>query len=399
MSFFPYSNPNLQGAWEQALKASGQVSFRLEFIQPVWIDPWNFVNPSIREDVVKSLSVVESQVLEGQVSIESTRTAPTRQLDLTFVDAHDQYDFGVFGNKWLSPDKMIRVWYRVYAPDAEGWLECPIFNGHLAVLEKQGNIITLSALSKDSRYLEPCLWSPTLGQNKQLWKGLRVTNAIRYILGTHGEQMYNIPSYGNRLQNNLLIRWDDVPWAVCQKIAQAANMVLYYDGYGNVRLVRSTNAVNFEITGDSLVEWPTRKLDFTNIRNVVVFKGAKGVRAVARDQSHPFDQQYIKQWKVEVMENTNVKRHDVALRIATNHLQTLRRAATSVGIVCLPLPQLEEWDTVRVRDPINYGSPNYPYGGSVNIFKIGTATIPLDYKTPMTINREYPFSYKLKRRG
>jgi len=387
---------------QSALENNARVAFRIEFLQPVWADPWNWVNPSIREDVVKSLNVDQANVVEGQVSIESTQTAPTRQLDLSFVDAKNEYDLGYYGKRWLSPEKMVKIWYRTHVPGYPsngGWMECPIFSGHLATVEKTRDIVTLSALSKDARYLEPCMWSPTLGSNKQLWKGLRVTDAIRYILGTHGEQMYRIPGYGNRLPNDLLIRWNDVPWAVCQKIAQAANMTLYYDGYGDVRLRRNSSAVNFEIDGDLLVEWPNRKFDFTSVINVVVFLGASGVRAVARDQSNPLDQMYIKQWKVEVMSNSNVKRYDVALSIAKNRLRDRQRTAYSVGATCLVLPHIEEYDTVRVRDPIKYGMPGYPNGGSVSVFKVGKVTIPLDFKTPMTINRDYPFSFKLKRRG
>jgi len=344
-----------QAAWNAAIRESGKMAVRLEFIVPQWADPWNWVNPSIREDIVMSLDVDQANILEGQVSIEATQTAPTRQLDITWVDVNEMFDLGsVDGYTYLSPEKMIRVWYRLETPEmAEygGWLECPIFSGHLATIEKQGDIISLSALSKDARYLEPCIWSVD-GSNKQLWKGLAVTDAIRYILGTHGEQMYRIPTYGERLPNDLLIRWNDVPWAVCQKIAQAANMVLYYDGYGDVRLIRNENThIDFEIDGSLLVEWPQRKLDFTNLRNAVVFVYSGG-KAVARNQANPLDQMYIKQWKVEIMENSNVKQYSVAMDIAQARLKLRQNATTSVGVTCLPLPHIEECvarvDTLRL---------------------------------------------------
>ncbi len=393
----------LKASFNEALLGNAMIGFRLEFMMPNWADPTNWTNPAIRETVVKSVGVAQANVIEGQVSIEATMTAPTRQLDLTFLDVNNEYDLGSLdGNTYLSPEKMIKVWYRVHVPAATqygSWMEVPIFSGHIATIEKEGQTVTLSALSKDARYLEPCVFSPTLGQNKQLWKGLRVTDAIRYILGVHGEQMYRMPAYGNRLQSNLLIKWNDVPWAVCQKIAQAANMHLFFDGYGDCVLERyKSKGADIEINGDWMVEWPQRKLDFTEIRNVVVFKGAKGVRAVARNQRNPLDYQYIKQWKVEIMENSNVKRKDVAQRIANAELKKKQTTANSIGCTTLVLPQLEEYDTIRVRDPIKYGLPGWPNGGSVNIFQMGKATIPLDYKTPMTINRDYPFSYKLKRK-
>jgi len=392
----------LKKAFEKALLGNAQIGFRLEFMMPNWADPSNWTNPSIKETVVKSVGVAQANVIEGQVSLEATATAPTRQLDLTFVDVNDEYDLGSLdGNTFLSPEKMIKVWYRVHVPEAtqyNAWMEVPIFSGHIATIEKEAKIVSLSALSKDSRYLEPCVFSPTKGQNKQLWKGLRVTDAIRYILGCHGEQMYRMPVSNERLRSNLLIKWDDVPWAVCQKIAQAASMHLYYDGYGNCVLRRFTNNCQKEFNGDWLVEWPQRKLDFTEIRNVVVFKGAKGVRAVARNQRNPLDYQYIKQWKVEIMENSNVKRQDVALKLAQAELKKKQTTANSIGCTTLVFPQIEEYDNIRIRDPIKYGMPGYPNGGSVNIFHLGKATIPLDFRTPMTINKEYPFSYKLKRK-
>jgi hypothetical protein len=375
---------------------------------PVWADPWNYVNPSIREDTYKQLTIQQANVLEGSISIETTPTAPSRQLNITFVDTEDEFDLGsVDGTTSLTCDKMIRVWYQIYVPeftDHGGWMECPVFSGHIATVDKQAEKVTLSALSKDARYLEPCLWSPTLGENKQLWAGLLVTDAIRYILGVHGEQMFRIPAYTNRLRYNQLIKWNDVPWAVCQKLAQAQNMSLYFDGYGDCVLKRfDDKKVDFELDGGLLTEFPNRRLDFTDMRNVVVFLGHKPeggsqVRAVARRQNHPLDRQYIKQWKVEVIENSNVKRHDVAMSIAQNALGEKLKSAFSIEATSLVLPRVEEWDMIRVRDPIKYGLSGYPYGGAVNVFKLNKATIPLDNKSPMTINREYPFSYKLKKK-
>jgi len=250
--------------------------------------------------------------------------------------------------------------------------------------------------------MEPCIHSPTLGQNKQLWTGLKVTDAIRYILGVKGEQSYRIPNYGERMRNDLLIKWNDVPWAVCQKIAQAHNMSLYYDGLGRCVLKRfDNNTVHYELDGQLLTDYPNRTLDFSEIRNVVVFLGHKPekgtqVRAVARNQNHPLDHQYIKQWKVEIVENPNVKKTSMAQTLANRVLKDKQQSAFAIQANSLVIPYLEEYDMIRIRDPIKYGLPGYPDGGQVNIFKLGQLTIPLDNKQPMTINKEYPFSYKLK---
>jgi hypothetical protein len=81
--------------------------------------------------------------------------------------------------------------------------------------------------------------------------------------------------------------------------------------------------------------------------------------------------------------------------LADRVLREKQQSAFSLQANSLVVPYLEEWDMIRVRDPIKQGLPGFPNGGQVNIFKLGQCTIPLDNKTPMTLNREYPFSYTL----
>jgi hypothetical protein len=388
---------------DKALRGNAKIRVRLQFIRPVFIDAAGH----IREDIIRTITVYESNILEGSVSIEATATAPTRNLTLSFMDENDEYDLGsVDGTTYLSPEKMIQVYYEIHVPEFYpengGFVWFPVFRGHISRLEKRQSEVQIQALSKDARYMEPCLHSPELGKNKQLWAGHRVTDAIRYILGVKGEQMYRIPNYPERLRNDLLIKWNDVPWAVCQKIAQAHNMSLYFDGMGACVMKRFDNTtVHYELDGQMLTDFPTRSLDFTELRNLVVFLGHKPekgtqVRAVARNQNHPLDQQYIKQWKVEIVENSNVKKTSMAQTLADRVLKEKQQSAFTLQANSLVVPYLEEYDMIRVRDPIKYGLPGYPYGGQVNVFKLGQMTLPLDNKTPMTINRTYPFSYKLK---
>ncbi len=386
-----------------AIRGNSKIRVMLQFIRPVFID----VAGHIREDVIKTITVYDSNIMEGSLSIEATATAPTRQLQISFLDINSEYDLGsVDGTTYLSPEKMIQVFYEIHVPelgaDHAGYVSIPVFRGHISRLEKRNLEVRISALSKDARYLEPCIHSPELGTNKQLWQGMKVTDAIRYILGVKGEQSFRMPNLGERLRDSLLIKWNDVPWAVCQKLAQSQNLSLYYDGLGRCVLKRYDNhAVAYEFDGQMLTDYPTRTLDFTELRNLVVFLGHKPekgnqVRAVARNQNNPLDHQYIKQWKVEIVENSNVKKTEVAQGLANDILKEKQQSASAIQLNSLVVPYLEEWDMIRVRDPIKYGLPGYPNGGQVNIFKLGQCTIPLDNKQPMTINRDYPFSYKLK---
>jgi hypothetical protein len=388
---------------DKALKGNSRMRVMIQFLRPVFIN----AEGHIREDVIRTITVYDSNILEGSVSIEATATAPTRNLTLNFLDENDEYDLGsIDGTTYLSPEKMIQVYYEIHVPELyphnDSYVSIPVFRGHLSRLEKRQSEVQIQALSKDARYMEPCLHSPELGNNKQLWAGLKVTDAIRYILGVKGEQMFRMPNHPERLRSDLLIKWNDVPWAVCQKIAQAHNMSLYFDGLGRCVLKRfDNNTVHYELDGQLLTDFPTRSLDFTELRNLVVFLGHKPedgtqIRAVARNQNHPLDHQYIKQWKVEVVENGNVKQTSMAQQLADGILKDKQQAAVSIQADSLVVPYLEEYDMIRIRDPIKYGLPGYPYGGQVNVFKLGELTIPLDNKTPMTINKEYPFSYKLK---
>jgi len=407
VDMFPISGwytPEVLEGLDKAIRGNTKIRVMLQFIRPVFIDQAGH----IREDVIKTISVYDSNIMEGTVSIEATATAPSRQLNVTFLDENDEYDLGsVDGTTYLSPEKMIQVWYEIHVPELGvehngSYVSVPIFRGHISRLEKRHSEVKIQALSKDARYLEPCLHSPELGANKQLWAGLKITDAVRYLLGVKGEQSFRMPNLGERLREDLLVKWNDVPWAVCQKISQANSLALYYDGLGRCVLKRYDNhAVVYEFDGQMLTDYPTRNLDFAELKNLVVFLGHKPdkgtqVRAVARNQNHPLDHQYIKQWKVEVVENSNVKKTSMAQLLADRVLAEKQEAAFAIQLNSLVVPYLEEWDMIRVRDPIKYGLPGYPDGGQVNIFKLSHCTIPLDNKTPMTINRDYPFSYKLK---
>lgn len=397
-----YYSSSVRERFKTALKSSGKSRIKLRFFTPTFL--WN---GRIKEELIDTWDMDKANVITGTVSVESTRTAPTRQLDLTFLDTENHIRVGdIDRTVGIGPGRLISVIYQVYVPGYyhnEGWIDIPIFHGHLTSVSKDGYEVNFVGFDKSVRYLEPCIWNQQ-GSSRQIRQGMLVTEAIMQVLKTKGENYFRFPGFNQRVRKDQLLQWNDVPWAFCQKLAQAHSMALYFDGQGYCRL-RSleSNKADYELDGEYLLEYPSRELDYQDMRNVVVVlgeerQGKQRVRAVSRNSRHPLDFNIIKQWKIEVIENSEIKTYDQAKALANQALQKKEKSAFSIEVATLTVPHLEEWDRVLIRNPILRGLPGWEQGGQVSTFRVGKFTIPLDNTSPMTLNKEEAFSYKLKKK-
>lgn len=239
------------------------------------------------EEVLGRLTTkVDNDVEDGQVDYDRkadvTRSAQIRVLD-------ERGDLRLEGAspsvRGLYVDRFLRIERHHYSVGLEKWVETPLFTGPIKSFYRSGPEVDISALGKQALYMEPSLnWRPL-----RIRKGAQIDEAIRDLLGHYGEKNFRFPAgLKKRLHKNLGVpRHGDI-WAKAERLAQALNYDLDFDGMGFAVLRRpQRNPVfTFRMTGDRAVlkTWPEQSYDFDNVVNVVEVVGRKPKKGKKKDE-------------------------------------------------------------------------------------------------------------------
>lgn len=309
----------------------------------------------------RKLSWIDN-VIDGQVTIDVTNRECTRTANLTLLDPTSSIGW--------EPDhpsaiplhlhRMVTIidWRRVPGFD---WIGCPIFTGPVVEIDRNGAEVTIVCEGKERLALG------SFGRTHQWKKGRKVTDVIREMLELAGETSTRIhlPASRATLGKDVVVTRTNKPWVEARKLAESRDYKLFYDGRGHVRMRKAPSKFLFTFDKDWLLG-PLRldrpKLVFSNgwiingpkpaAKKPRVSSGLIGLPKPNDFSAYSLRRNGQWHWLIHEEERQHVKTNAEAKAIA-NRLRDQRiRFAADVSFDVLPLPNIEEWDMVRVVDPL-----------------------------------------------
>lgn len=317
-------------------------------------------------------------LLDGQVNIDSTADV-TRSASLSILDREHRlkFDRDSPADGALFADNMISLERGIWVDTLSKWIDVPIFTGPVTGFNRDGAVVQVEALGKESLLLAPTVaWG-----SFTIRKGTEKVKAIRRILQHGGEDKFDLNNGVMKLPMPYTVIRIDELWVEAKRIARSMGKQLFYDGEGTVRLREPPDSALYSFQdgdGGSILTQPQITFDLADVRNVVIVKGrpAKGSKqpvkwtAVA-DASHPFSpvklgRNGVPRRLVEVIEEDSIRTISEARRLAELILKARLSEAIDVAFEALPVPHLEELDWISVT-----------WGGSNTRCRLRQFSIPL----------------------
>lgn len=349
------------------------------------------------ERVVKSLHVPVSRMREGAVEYDANADI-TRSLRMDLVDKRSELAFDPTspGRSALYADNFVAVTYGILVPSV-GWVDVPVFWGPLTHYHRSGGDVTIEAQGKEALALDPHF----AHQGYTLRKGRRVDDAIRDVMDRLGERRYRLARMAKRLPRARVVEDEDEPWDVVKfgweaeqrrqrhkgkrrrrgrvsveyngLISLAGPFTIFYNGRGELTArQRTRNPVFAFLESVHLESSPAIDFDSLTARNHVVVTGAKVPVGKKPDPgqedkrrqvqmrghatlkpSHPLSPRFLARHGVprlmtDYVTVENLKTHKACRERAQHILHSRSQDGLEVGFTALPIPMLEERDTVRI---------------------------------------------------
>lgn len=318
---------------------------------------------------------LSKRMLSGQVDVDADADV-SRSCQVELLDPFTELQLD--GN---SPDdgsiyytRMFRIVYSVISVDGDTRFDIPIFCGPLSKVERNGAVLSCTAVGKET------LASSSVWKSKSFKKNHQKYDVIQVIMSeVAGEQklaIKKIPGKGPKVR---LTAGTDNAWAVCRKLAKSLNAAFFYDGRGvlNLRSQNSITKYTFRQGRDLLTE-PTASFDTESVINAVQVIGGKPSKnkhkiayRVLAPRQHPLSPWNMGRWGKprylpEVISDDSIKSKATARKVAKARLQQALMEQVEVAFDCLPIPYLEEGDMCRVESDRYTGN-----------FRLAKMSIPL----------------------
>ena len=337
--------------------------------------------------------------LDGQVNV-SENDGVVRTLNMGFLDPDRalRLDGDVPSAGVAGMNRLIRVTQYVQVEELDRWLGVAVFTGRPSLLERDGDVVTVTAQSKE------CLHLHTV-PGFTIRKGASVAGAIRYILAAAGETRFRIPSgIPDRLPTAIQVGGQDTeqqPWTVARRLAASLGMQLFYDNWGFVVLRQfpqdyAWTLVEHGEDANTLSRVRT-STDLTSIRNRVVvightteIKGRKGVpsrssrplvKVLHAPEDHPFSEQSLAvngvPWiDAAYYDEPNLHTTSQVLRFGSAQLTRLLAESTHVQTTMVPIFHLDPMDLLQMRSAtgtfgFRFRSGSIPLGASAEGMSVG----------------------------
>lgn len=328
----------------------------------------------------KKVTEITPRFANGDVTIDVSRSRgdepePTRVLTLDLLDPSRSLawepDSAAILTAHLS--RMVRVWHEVWVPEADDWIGCPVFTGPIADVDREGAMVHLVAEGKERLSLGH------FGTRRSWGRKVRVTDVIKALLRSTGETHMQIPDLDDKLPERFTVTHMDRPWAEAQKLAKSINHILFYDGRGVATLrkqpKRTGLTVNFMLlAGDVKID--REPGEWHNRWRVLGPKPRGEKKQIVADvklpAKHPLSAQSLgrddePRWLIDQRQDSKIGKQKKANEIAEDLRDAQQAAQTSTSFDTLPIPNLEEYDLVKVVDR----------KVGVQVHRVRQATIPL----------------------
>lgn len=164
----------------------------------------------------------------------------------------------------LYLDRMVEIVRWDFCPSLGVWVKCPLFCGPVNDLNRDGDVVIISAQSKEALAANQADIALTYGA------GVKITAMIRDLLARTGEvgKYMDIPDQATVASSaNVLLR-ESRPWSKAYWLARARGWYLFYDGRGVAKFTGSTTPV-FRFDGSNMLSPPSRSYSTQNLTTTV----------------------------------------------------------------------------------------------------------------------------------
>lgn len=332
----------------------------------------------------QGLGSISNQLLSGSVSIDASAEV-TRSMTLDLLDVGRSLQLGPDDpdDGAAFPTRMIQCTYRV-RDSSVGWISLPVFTGPVSKIDRDGVILRIECLGKES-LSQASLWSAKTFAAK--WNKGSLIRSMMAVLA--GETRFDFepvtattaaPTVVQRGENGASV------WAWARKIANSIGMQIFYDGRGYLRLRKLPNKPVWTFTENWYVDNPQTTFTLDNVINAVEVtggtpRGAKkpvSYRAVA-PATHPLSPAQLGRGGVprylpSIVQNTDLMTSAQAKAYGDTVLANGLLQGVDSTFDALVIPHLEESDLVSLRTD-SFASD----------FRLRQATIPLLCSDTMSI--------------
>lgn len=308
--------------------------------------------------------------VDGDVTIDVKRI-PTRIATLSLLDPTRSISWEPDAASSLGKhyQRMIRVDYEVAVPELGRWISCPVITGPVADFDRDGAAVTIVVEGKEM------LAMGNVGSARTYARKRKVTDVIVSLLRGAGEadNKMDIPDLDATLPERLTLKRTDTWWTEARKLANAVDRDLFYDARGRVVLRKRKGKPELTIGAHTREE--AKRTYVAGLASEVRVERDPGERhnkwivlgpkprgdkkrvtaEVALPKSHPYSAQERKRngepfWLIDETENSNIKNHAKAKAIADKRRDASIRSQVATTFDTLPIPNVEEFDLVRVLD-------------------------------------------------
>jgi hypothetical protein len=301
---------------------------------------------------------VSDRLIDGQVNVAYLADVD-RTLTLTLIDPDEVigFDSSSPSDGALYADRMIRVVYSVYSQLLPRWVDVPIFCGPVTRVARDDAIVSVECQGKESLYREPSMaWAA-----KTYYKGSKVTDAIRDILGTKGgETKFDLPEWAATLPRDYSLITETPIWSLAMTlVGSGATRQMFYDGRGVLRLRLIPSTPSFTFTEEHLTSIPKLSYDMSAIRNVAMVKGGtptgkpqitsiRHLPVADPASSTSLARNGVLRRLVEVVEDTTIMTQAAGDTRAADVLKAVGIGNTEFDFDSFPIPHLEPGDSFQL---------------------------------------------------
>lgn len=334
----------------------------------------------------KLLDTIENDVvLDANMTIDVSREV-VRMLELSLFDVTRSigWEPDTDGTIPLHLRRMVQVYDRRYIPGI-GWLSCPVFTGPVATFNRDGATVSITCEGKERLALG------NFGVSRTWAKKTKVVTVIRDMLVMAGEHpaRIHLPDLHATIPEKLSVTKIDQIWPQVKKLARSVDRVIFYDARGHVVMRKQPTSASLRVDKNSLCGPARINRAMPELFNRWVVLGPKpkgNKKRVGADIALPAKHAYSAQklgrrpggvlkprWLIH-HEEASVKTNAKAVQIAGRRRDEQQRFTQELSFDCLPFPQTEEHDLIRLVDPIT----------GTRLVRVRTLTLPL-VEGPMAV--------------
>lgn len=309
------------------------------------------------------LAEISHMLIGGQVDIDADASESTRSATMEFLDPKKQLalDGEAPEDGSMYYTKMVKIIYSVISVDRQHRFDIPLFCGPLSRVERNGVIVSVSALGKEKLAMSIVYRGKTYKAKAK--KAHVIRDILTEIGGEKNKKIHIQGTIKGTLPKKLVVDHDTTAWKAAKKVSKTTGRFLFYDARGVCHLRFKTKKVHFEFREKgAMLSEPAVAFDAESVVNCVYVIGGKvGPKGkkktlrykVAARKKHP-----LSPWRMgrngnprflpEIIQDSNIKSKKTAKRIAKARLKQLLEQRVEVAFDSLPIPFLEENDYCKV---------------------------------------------------